>query len=167
MASPNQKAGLAVVIPTSDNRSPTQRKFKQHALNVPRNRLSQSNGFTSPRPVNVGSTPRQPNPPPASRQQNEPSFRRQSTGVAPYLPSKGGNNPTQPRLLNVDQALQFSPFASVVPFGPGENCGSPQTSASDCSRYYTNSKCESPWLSTNLSYFERTAHVPSAAGLPK
>ena len=162
MASPNHNAGLAVVIPTSDNRSPTQRKFKQHALNVPRNRLSQSNGITFPRPVNVGSTPRQPNPAPASRQPNEPSFRRQSTGVAPFLPPKG-KNPTQPRLLNVDQALQFSPFASVVPFGPGENYGTPQTAASDCSRYYTNPKCESPWLSTNLSYFERTPHIPSAA----
>ena len=166
MASPEHKAGLAVVIPTSDNRSPTQRKFKQHALNVPRNRLSQSNVITSSRPVNFGSTPRQPNPPPPSKQPNEPSFRRQSNGVAPYLPSKG-NNPTQPRLLNVDQALQFSPFASVVPFGPGENYRSPQTAASDCSRYHTNSKRESPWLSTNFSYFERAPHVPSAAGLPK
>lgn len=117
MASPNHKAGLAVVVPTSDNRSPTQRKSKQHALNVPRNRLSQSNGNPPPQLMNVGITPRQPNAVPHARQPNGAPFRRQCTGVAPFHPSNG-TLPTQPRLLSVDEALQFSPFSSIVPFGP-------------------------------------------------
>ena len=110
MASPDHKTGLAVVVPTSDIRSPTQRKIKQHALNVPRNRLSQVNGNTLPRqPVAI--------PPP--RQSNGAPFPRQSTGVASYQPVNG-SLPMKPRLLNVDQALQFSPFSSIVPSGPGE-----------------------------------------------
>lgn len=28
----------------------------------------------------------------------------------------------QPKLLSVDEALQYSPFSSIVPFSPGETC---------------------------------------------
>lgn len=110
MASPDHKTGLAVVVPTSDTRSPTQRKSKQHALNVPRNRLSQVNGNTPPRLMNVSIPPRQPVAVPPARQSNGALFQRQSNGT--FRPPA--------RLLNVDQALQFSPFSSIVPSGPGE-----------------------------------------------
>lgn len=119
MASTDHKAGLAVVVPTSDNRSPTQRKFKQLALNVPRSRSSQCNGNTPSRPMTVSITPQQPHTGPSARQLNGAPFPRQSTGVAPFEPSNG-NVPTQPGLLSVDEALQFSPFSSIVPFGPSE-----------------------------------------------
>ena len=110
MASPDHKTGLAVVVPTSDTRSPSQRKSKQHALNVPRNRLSQANGNTPPRLMNVSIPPRQPVAVPPARQSNGALFQRQSNGTL---------RPPA-RLLNVDQALQFSPFSSIVPSGPGE-----------------------------------------------
>ena len=120
MASPDHKQGLAVVVPTSDIRSPTQRKSKQHALlNVPRNRLSQVNGNTPPRLMNVGIPPGEPIALSPPRQPNGAPFRRQSTGVA-SLPSANGTLRPQKRLLNVDQALQFSPFSSIVPSGPRE-----------------------------------------------
>lgn len=119
MASPDHKAGLAVVVPTSDCRSPTQKKSKQHALNVHRNRLSQLSGNTPPRLMNVSITPRQSVVEPPPRQSIGAPFRRQSIGV---VPSQRSNRtlPTQPRLLNVDEALQFSPFSSIIPSGPGE-----------------------------------------------
>lgn len=117
MASPNHKVGLAVVVPTSDNRSPTQRKTKQHALNVPRSRLSQLNGHTPLQLINGGITSRQPNALPPARQPNGAPCPRQSNGVAPLQPSNGSFS-IQPKLLSVDEALQFSPFSSIVPFGP-------------------------------------------------
>lgn len=119
MASPDHKAGLAVVVPTSDTRSPTQRKSKQHALNVPRNRSSQWNGNTPPRLTNVNMIPRQPMAVPSAKQSNGAPIRRLSTRVAPFQPSNG-TLAAQSKLLNVDEALQFSPFSSIVPFGPGE-----------------------------------------------
>ena len=119
MASPDHKAGLAVVVPTSDSRSPTLKKSKQHALNAHRNRLSQLNGNTPPRVMNASITPRQSVAVPPPRQSNGAPFRRQSNGVAPFQRSNA-TSPTQPRLLNVDEALQFSPFSSIVPSGPGE-----------------------------------------------
>lgn len=120
MASPDHKAGLAVVVPTSDCRSPTQKKSKQHALNLHRNRLSQFNGNTPPRLMNVSITPRQSVVEPPPRQSIGAPFRRQSTGV---VSSQRSNRtlPTHTRLLNVDEALQFSPFSSIVPSGPGEH----------------------------------------------
>ena len=153
MASPDHKAGLAVVVPISDNRSPTQRKFKQHALNVPRNRFSQSNGNTPPRPTNMGTTPRQPTTLPPARQPNGAPSRQQSTGVASLQPSNG-KFPTQSRLLSVDEALQFSPFSSIVPFSPGEGYWSSLAAVSDSFRYHTNAKRQSPWSSIDLYYLE-------------
>ena len=162
MASPDHKAGLAVVIPTSDSRSPAQRKSKQNALNVPRNKLSQLNGNTPARLMNANITPRQPFPASPARQSNGTPFGRQSTGVAPFQPPNRTLT-TQPRLLNVDEALQFSPFSSIVPFGPGEcfeilSC----TVASDFSRCNTNPQHQSPWLSASIYYGKRAPHSLSA-----
>ena len=156
MASPNHKAGLAVVVPTSDNRSPTQRKSKQHALNVPRNRLSQLNGTTPPRLINVSIPSQQSNAVSPPREPNGAPFRHQSTGQAPFHPSNR-IFPSQPRLLSVDEALQFSPFSSVVPFSPGERCWNSSTAPSDSSRYNTNTKCQPPWLSTNFFHLKRAS----------
>lgn len=49
-----------------------------------------------------------------------------------YAPSRSLR---QPKLLSVDEALQYSPFSSIVPFSPGETCQKPHNS-SDLSADY-------------------------------
>ena len=144
MALPNHKAGLAVVVPTSENRSPTQRKSKQHVMTVPRNKMSQFNWNTSPRAMSNCTTPRQP---------NGALLPRQTTEEAPFQPSNG-TLLNQPRLLSVDEALQFSPFSSIVPFGPGESYCSFNKVTPDSSRYHTNTKRQPPWLSNYVFLLE-------------
>ena len=153
MASPDHKAGLAVVVPSSGSRSPTQRKSKQHALNIPRNRTTQINGNTPPRAMNVSITPQQPTALPPARQSNGATFRRQSTGLAPFQPSNG-TILSRPRLLNVDEALPFSPFSSVIPFSPGECFPTSWISSSHSARHDNNPKCQPSWFSAGLFYYK-------------
>ena len=145
MASPDHAAGLAVVVPPSDNRSQPRGKVKQNAFSSPRKPSSQS-GTTFP--------PRIPNgTPPAPRHVNGMASQSLPKAVPPgqllngaTLQQTNGRNHSQPnetsqtqpkasvnhtstngatpgprRLLGVDEALQFSPFSSIVPFSSGMN----------------------------------------------
>lgn len=156
MASPNHKAGLAVVVPASDNRCQPRGKFKQNAFSSPRRLTPQSNGISPNRFSNADScylnglaSPRQPNgtstvrQPTTLFQQNSLSGRnvqnmngtkdRQPNVTAPQPPSgqaraePNGVLPARQRLLHVDEALQYSPFSSIVPFNSGINYSEDQT----------------------------------------
>lgn len=148
MSSPNHKAGLAVVVPVGDNRSQPRGKVKQNALSSPRRSSSQStnmipgrslngtptvapytNGFANPRQSNGTSLASQskamPLQPPSKEvliQQSNSTGHQPSNGV-PHQRSNGLVNghliPGKRRLLGVDEALQYSPFSSVVPFSSG------------------------------------------------
>ena len=130
MASPNHKAGLAVVVPATDNRSPPRAKVKQHAFGSPRKIIAQSNGYI-PNRQSSGMLP----PPPYAnginmpRQTNGASQAGQVDGTSALLPSgrpqrseKARALPARQRLLGVDEALKFSPLSSIVPFNPGKFC---------------------------------------------
>lgn len=142
MASPNHKAGLAVVVPASDNRSQPRGKVKQNAFTSPRKSSSQPNGMVFHRsstearnvpPYLDGFTsPCQPNGPSAfspshgSTEQNTNGTGRPYVNGTAAQPPNGivshepkGVVPARRRLLEVDEALQYSPFSSIVPFGSG------------------------------------------------
>lgn len=142
MASPNQKAALAVVVPASDNRN---------QFNSPRKVLAQPNGMVFNRPSNGNpSVPphftgcistRHPNGTTAIRESNASSSQHPSLGLGVQnmngsgRPRANGKVPQQSngsvshkprgvvsgrrRLLEVEEALQYSPFSSIVPFGSG------------------------------------------------
>ena len=127
MASPNHKAGLAVVVPATDNRSPPRAKVKQHGFGSPRKVISHSNGY-SPHRQSSGMPP----PPPYAnginmpRQTNGTPQAGQLDGTSAQPPSgrpqrseKARALPARQRLLGVDEALKFSPLSSIVPFNPG------------------------------------------------
>ncbi len=132
MASPNHKAGLAVVVPATDNRSPPRAKVKQHAFGSPRKMIAQSNGYSPNRQLSG-----MPPPPPYAngintpRQTNGTSQAGQVDGTSAQSPSgrpqrseKARALPARQRLLGVDEALKFSPLSSIVPFNPGMFCRS-------------------------------------------
>ncbi|KAL2039924.1 hypothetical protein N7G274_007327 [Stereocaulon virgatum] len=129
MASPDHKAGLAAVVPAT-NQSPPHGKMRQHSFSSPRKPVFQSNGSIS------GHSSQQPNgmPPPSSpRHRDGISLPRQPTGTAtpkqmngvpchrrlnePGFWQSNGAVPARFRLLGVDEALKYSPFSSIVPFG--------------------------------------------------
>ena len=151
MASPDHKAGLAVVVPPSDNRSQPRGKVKQNVFSSHRKPLSQSmgsnggrqsqgtfnssrypNGLSSPQKPNGvalvrhpnGNVPRQTPVMAGSQQSNGGSLHQashatlpKSNGLADHQ-AKGGIS-ARPRLLGVEEALQYSPFSSIVPFSSG------------------------------------------------
>lgn len=134
MASPNHKAGLAVVVPAT-NQSPNRGKMRQHSFSSPRKPISQSNGSISshssqqsngmppppfPRHTNGTPLPRQPNGTATPKQTNGVPFQRRLNG--PGFQQSNGAVPARPRLLGVDEALKYSPFSSIVPFGSGKHC---------------------------------------------
>lgn len=126
MASPDHKAGLAFVVPTSatENRSPIRVKVKQHAYTSPKKGSSQFNGHLSSRPSNSFLVP---------GHSNGSNTQRQPNGISPVLQPirakpngnghqpANGNLPASSRLLGVDEALQYSPFSSIVPFSSGKS----------------------------------------------
>ena len=138
MASPNHKAGLAVVVPATNNQSPTQGKVKQHSFSSPRKPTFHLNGLTSsqgsngmppppfPRYTNGTTSPRQSNGTAPPRQMNGVPFQRRPSGPGPQQST--GANPARSRLLGVDEALKYSPFSSIVPFGSGKYCSDCQGS---------------------------------------
>jgi len=151
MASLNHKAGLAVVVPTSDDRSQPRGKVKQNVFDSPRKSSSRPNGMDLPRSstearnvpayLNGVASPCQPNgtipvrepsalsPQQPSRGSTEQNMngkgRPNVNGIAPQPPNglvsyePKGVVPARRRLLEVDEALQYSPFSSIVPFGSG------------------------------------------------
>ena len=146
MASPDHAAGLAVVVPPNDNRSQPRGKVKQNAFNSPRKPPPQlnvifpprlSNG-TSPTPPCLNGIP--PYSPPKTmspwhlqngapfQQTNGGSHSQTKVASPPPIKTMGNHNavkaaiPNQQRLLGVDEALQFSPFSSIVPFSSGTDC---------------------------------------------
>ena len=137
MASPNHKAGLAVVVPDTNNQSPIRGKVKQHSFSSPRKPAFYLNGLTSsqessgmPLPpflryTNGTTSPRQSNGTAPPRQMNGVPFQRRPSGPGPQ--QSNGAIPARSRLLGVDDALKYSPFSSIVPFGSGKYC-------SDCQR---------------------------------
>ena len=145
MASPDHAAGLAVVVPPSDNRSQPRGKVKQNAFTSPRKPSSQSgtmfppklsNGtHPAPRYVNGMATQNPMKAVPSGQllngttlQQNNGGNHLQENGTSQTQPkapvnytSTNGATPGPRRLLGVDEALQFSPFSSIVPFSSGIN----------------------------------------------
>lgn len=156
MASPNHKAGLAVVLPASDDRAHPRGIMKQNAFTSPRKNPYHSNGMKSNRslngttqilspssgvafshpsnvttphkgPITVSSQHLMDN---LAVQKSNSICQPHANGRVSHLPN---GLPTQEpkgvpaarrRLLEVDEALQFSPFSSIVPFDPGESCRS-------------------------------------------
>ncbi len=143
MASPNHKAGLAVVVPASDHRSQPRGKVKQNAFNSPRKILTQSNKTIPTRSPN--GTPSVPTHCTGfASQPNRTSPMKEPIAISPLRvqisnvadrPHANGMTLQQPnglvshelkkvvparrRLLEVDEALQYSPFSSIVPFSSG------------------------------------------------
>lgn len=154
MASPNHKAGLAVVVPASDYRSQPCGRIKQNAFNSPRKISTQPNGIIPNRSSNgisgVSShftgfaSPRQPNgttpirePDALSPKHHSYKFAVQNSNGAGRPHAHGMANqqsnglvshelkvvvPAPRRLLEVDEALQYSPFSSIIPFSSGTSC---------------------------------------------
>lgn len=53
--------------------------------------------------------------------QRSRAFETAGNGYGPRLIDGSSDNPARARLLSVDQALQFSPLTSIVPFSPGKS----------------------------------------------
>ena len=152
MASPNHRAGLAIVVPVSDNRSQPRARVKQNVFSSPRKPSSQSNTMSAgrhsngtlapPRISNGLATSSQQSGAPSSSQPSREAPTQPSNGLRPqasngidgHQPSgmaapklKGGSNyplkevaAMQNRLLGVEEALQYSPFSSIIPFNSGK-----------------------------------------------
>lgn len=123
MASPNHRAGLAVVVPATENHTPTRIKVKQHAYTSPKKGSSQPNTYMSNMPSSGLPTLGYTNGMSVQRQPNGISpmiqpFRTQPKGFGPQHSSGSLQSPS--RLLGVDEALQYSPFSSIVPFSSGK-----------------------------------------------
>lgn len=152
MASPNHKAGLAVVLPASDDRAqPRGGMMKQNAFTSPRRNSYHFNGTKSNR--SLSGTPQILSPSSEVAFSRSPTGHKGPTAVSsqhlmdniafqkpnavcqPHVngmvshPPNGrttqepkGKPPARRRLLEVDEALQYSPFSSIVPFSPGDSC---------------------------------------------
>ena len=133
MASPNHKARLAVVVPATGNQTPSRGKAKPHPFSSPRKPTFQCNGLNSsqssqqsngmppppsPRPTKMTASPRQPNGTAPLSQMNGVPFQRRPNAHA--LQQSDSVITARPKLLGVNEALQYSPFSSIVPFGTGK-----------------------------------------------
>jgi hypothetical protein len=142
MASPNHKAALAVVVPASDNRSQftSPRKVLAQSNGMVFNRSSNGNPSVPSNFTGCIST-RHPNGTTAIRESNAFSPQHPSHGqsvqnvngsgrahVNGKVPQQTNGSlshkskgvvPSRRRLLEVEEALQYSPFSSIVPFGSG------------------------------------------------
>ena len=85
--------------------------------------------------------------------------------------SSNGASTPQARLLNVDEALQFSPLSSIVPFHSGMqqcmNFRSIDTDNRHTTRYNTGSDRQLFSPSSIISYYIRAASCPTNIGFTR
>ncbi|KAL6719140.1 Sister chromatid cohesion protein 2 [Lecanora helva] len=140
MASPNHRAGLAVVVPASDDQSQPRGTVKQNAFTSPRKMTSQPMKMNTPRqangifhthqPLNVTFVEQQPKDiapryaqngtlqsrKPANEVDTQSQSRINHRGSESVHHLVNGRGPNRPRLFGVEEALQYSPFSSIIPF---------------------------------------------------
>lgn len=109
MASPDHKAGLAVVVPNSDNRSQARGKVKQNIFSTPRKSTCPSASMSTGRQAHGSPT--------APRISNRPASVQQPNGSPPIKPSNrflpgqvsNGASPKQPNGVGYQQSNIVAP----------------------------------------------------------